>query len=399
MNALEKIDRHIQENLDAGNLSKEEVLLVREIVDEYNATIGSSPEWLKNKYHILFRAIQILHSATGKGLDAVTTPDVVKTVAAMRVSEYSDNYRRQIISTFKWVSKWLAEKGYDIRVEKVDLIKLPRSQWKTKSPDDMLTYDEVYQAIDACQNPRDACLVAMLFDASCRSIELLSLRWGDMTFDSRGVKFSTNRKTGYKRDIRLTFSVPFLLKWKDQYPGETAGDSPVFVTWYKMDGRTRNRQLTKDALDRIMIRLRERTGNQKLKPGIFRPSKISADVADGYDLPYIMLKNWGNLKTGMIDLYTNISSDYIDRQALEMAGLEKTLIKEKRKDLGKLKPIVCPFCEYVNVPTAGFCIECGQAITEEARLSFEQKRKKLRSGDEYRDLEERLERLEERVKD
>jgi len=50
--------------------------------------------------------------------------------------------------------------------------------------------------------------------------------------------------------------------------------------------------MTKDALDRVMIRLRHRTGNQKLKPGIFRPSKISADVADGYDLPYVMLKNW-----------------------------------------------------------------------------------------------------------
>jgi len=99
----------------------------------------------------------------------------------------------------------------------------------------------------------------------------------------------------------------------------------------------------------------------------------------------------------MIDLYTNISSDYIDRQALEMAGLEKALVKEKRKDLGKLKPIECPFCEFINVPTARFCIECGQPITEEARLSFEQKRKKLRSGDEYRDLEDRLLQLEKKI--
>ena len=32
---MEKIDRHIQENLAAGNLSQEEAVLVREIVDEY----------------------------------------------------------------------------------------------------------------------------------------------------------------------------------------------------------------------------------------------------------------------------------------------------------------------------------------------------------------------------
>jgi len=225
MNVLEKIDRHIQDNVSSGNLSKEEALLVREIVDEYNATIGSSPEWLKNKYHILFRTIQILHSSTGKALVEITTPDVVRAVAAMRTAEYSDNYRRQMIGAFKWVSKWLAERGHDIKIEKVNKIKLPRSQWKTKTPEDMLTQDEVFQAIEACQNPRDACLVAMLFDASCRSIELLSLRWGDMVFDHRGVKFSTNRKTGYKRDIRLTFSVPYLAKWKDQYPGDPVGDA------------------------------------------------------------------------------------------------------------------------------------------------------------------------------
>jgi hypothetical protein len=34
MNALEKIDRHIQENVSSGNLSKEEAPLVWEIVDE-----------------------------------------------------------------------------------------------------------------------------------------------------------------------------------------------------------------------------------------------------------------------------------------------------------------------------------------------------------------------------
>lgn len=39
MNALEKIDRHIQENVSSGNLSKEEAVLVRVNEEDFQAFI------------------------------------------------------------------------------------------------------------------------------------------------------------------------------------------------------------------------------------------------------------------------------------------------------------------------------------------------------------------------
>jgi integrase len=366
MRELENIERHIQQSIENNALSDNEAGLIRDFITDLTADKDISLEWVKNKYHLLFRMVQIIHSSTGKHLDEITTPDFKKTVSAMRKAEYSDNYRRQLVSIMKGVALYLAEHGHDIAPDKVNKVKLPKKEWKTKTADEMLTREDIFTAIEASLNPRDSCLVAMLFDSSCRSIELLNLKWSDIVFDDRGVKFSTNRKTGYKRTIRLTFSIPYLVKWRDQYPGSPEGDNLVFITIYRMDGRKIHRPMTKDALDRVMIRLRERTGITKLKPGIFRPSRISADVQDGYELPYIMLKNWGNLKTGMIDLYANISGEYMDRQALEMAGMEKALKVEKRRDLGKLKPLECPHCGFVNVPTAGYCIECGRSMTAEA---------------------------------
>jgi len=366
MRELENIERHISQNIAKHNLSDIEAQLIRDIISEITSEKDNSLEWMKNKYHLLFRMVQIIHESTGKHLDEITTTDFTTAVGAMRRTSYSDNYRRQLVSTFKGAAQYLSEHGQDIALDKIKKVKLPEKQWKTKTADEMLTKDDIFAAIGKCLNPRDACLVAMLFDSSCRTIELLSLKWSDFVFDDRGVKFSTNRKTGYKRTIRLTFSVPYLVKWRDQYPGVAEKDNPVFITIYRMDGRKTHRPMTKDALDRVMIRLVERTGNTKLKPGVFRPSRISADVQDGYELPYIMLKNWGNLKTGMIDLYANISGEYMDRQALEMAGMEKAFTVEKRRDLGKLKPLECPHCGFTNVPTAIYCNECGRPMTTDA---------------------------------
>jgi integrase len=210
MRELENIERHILQNIENNALSHNDAELIRDLLTEYTADKDISAEWVKNKYHLLYRMVQIIHTSTGKPLDEITTTDFKKAVSAMRKATYSDNYRRQLVSITKGVALYLAEHGHDIAPDKVGKVKLPSKQWKTKKAEEMLTKEDIFIAIEACLNPRDACLVAMLFDSSARSIELLSLTWSDVVFDDRGVKFSTNRKTGYKRTIRPT---PTIRSW------------------------------------------------------------------------------------------------------------------------------------------------------------------------------------------
>jgi hypothetical protein len=94
--------------------------------------------------------------------------------------------------------------------------------------------------------------------------------------------------------------------------------------------------------------LRRNTGIRKLKAIIFRPSKITHDVASGVELPYIMKNNWGLLRTKMIDVYTNLDAGYMDEIALRNAGMErKTDLKDKKQY--KIEPPVCPICHKVNL--------------------------------------------------
>lgn len=336
-----------------------------------------SDDWLKNKYHLLFRGVSILHDSAHVSIDSATTAHLIQVMGAMRSSDYSDNYRRQLVATFKGFCLWLADTDRlpGIDAARIARVKLPKPQWKCKTADDLLTKAEVETVLKACTNSRDRALLAMCYDGSDRPIEILSLKWRDIVFDEWGAYFLTAQKTGRRRKIRLTFSLPHLGQWREDYPGIPAGDAPVFCTLNKRAGKYI--QMSKDALDRRVKLIREETGIPKLMPSIFRPTRISHDVEDGYELSYIMLKNWGNLKTPMIDRYTSVSDDYIDRVALERAGLKKP---EKKDKINPLTPQVCPHCGTVNPSYAKICAFCLRPLTTDATEVIEDAKRAI-TGD------------------
>jgi hypothetical protein len=135
------------------------------------------------------------------------------------------------------------------------------------------------------------------------------------------------------------------------------GDNPVFVIFNKPHSR-----LTRGGYETAVRKLRDKTGIKKLKPGIMRSTRITHDVAAGQDVQYIMLKNWGNLKTSMLDKYTNLSGDYIDSKALEYAGLKKV---DKVQQADPMQPVQCPKCYTINEPGNKHCRECGKSLTKE----------------------------------
>jgi len=149
-----------------------------------------------------------------------------------------------------------------------------------------------------------------------------------------------------------------------------------------------------------MIKLLKKwTGIKKLKASIFRPTKITHDVASGVELPYIMKKNWGSLRTKMIDVYTNLDAGYMDEVALRNAGMERrTGFKEKK--IYKLEPPVCPVCHKVNLLGSKYCAECITPLTEEAQQSLEVKTQAIEQNPRYEpDIEKLVSRMvEEKLK-
>lgn len=328
--------------------------------------------WEKNTRSLLIRFLSMVK----KSHEDCSTKEYLAVFKIIRESEnFKPNYKRLLVHVGKSFCLWASKTNKKIDVADIQSVKLPESQWKTKKPEDMLTIIELTKLIQNARNSRDKALLSMLYDGSNRPIELLRLHWRDIIIDEHGYYFTTDAKTRKERHIRLTNqSIPYLDQWRGEHPDPTP-DQWVFCNINATNKGIR--PLTISNIQRMMKLLRRNTGIKKLKSSIFRPSRITHDVASGVELPYIMKKNWGSLRTKMIDVYTNLDSGYMDEVALRNAGMErKTEFKDKK--IYKLEPPVCSICHKVNLLSSKFCAFCMNPLTEEAYIQRESISERMR---------------------
>jgi integrase len=324
-----------------------------------------SPTWEKNTRSLLVRFLSIVKTP----IEDCSNKEILSALKWIRESKnFKPNYKRQLVNAGKSFCLWASKTNKKIDVPDIESVKLPEIQWKTKKPEDMLTIDEITKVITSARTNRDKALISMLYDGSNRPIELLRLTWREIVADEHGYFFITDAKTRKERHIRLTNqSIPYLDQWRAEHP-DPSPDQYVFCTINATEKGIR--PLTIDNVQRMIKLLRKNTGIHKLKASIFRPSKITHDVASGVELPYVMKKNWGSLRTKMIDVYTNLDAGYMDEIALRNAGMErKSDLKEKKQY--KLEPPVCPICHKVNLLGSKYCSDCMHPLTEEAKLKVE----------------------------
>jgi integrase len=312
----------------------------------------------------------VLHRILEKN-GGYTTDGLTRTAGEIR-EHYSPNTQRTHIMALKRYAKYLKKMGYDIDLEEIGDIKTPAQQWDSKTEDDLLSEEEVRRIIDVCETDRDKAIVAMLYDGSMRPGEVRTLKWKNVVFDEFGARLSVKFKTNYERHIRLTISVPYLNRWKEQYPEQIRPEGNVFVSLLNVNGK--HHPLTKIGITMLFRRLKARSGIEKLKPSIFRPTKITHDLEDGYNQTYVQMKAWGNMSSQMLRIYAKPSKEFLDREALERSGVGDDLAKiaERKKQYRtqkteKLwKPSECPTCQNLNPPGVNFCLLCRKPLTQEA---------------------------------
>jgi len=334
-------------------------------IDRYITRRSGSDRWKT----IIKSTIEQMIGIIGKPIVEITTDDLFKARDIVIRSDYSQNYRRKLIYNMKNFFVWYFEQK-KINNSEILAMKVPKGQWKTKSPKDMLSTDDIETLLKSCKTPRDRCFCAMLWDGSNRPIELLRLTWEDIISDEYGYFFTTNAKTGKNRHIRLTISIPYLDEWRRNYPGDASGNNPVFVTSCKYPDGKHHAWQADGARSMIQV-LREATGIKNLKPSYFRPSRITHDMKNKVDMAYIMKKNWGTLKTTMLETYTNLDQEYLDQTALRHAGMARVADMKEQKT-HKIEPPVCPKCQTMNTLGSQFCSRCQNPLTDFANKQVEE---------------------------
>jgi site-specific recombinase XerD len=301
------------------------------------------------------------------------------------------NSARRAMSIFKLFIRWMHDERVNTRIDltKIGKIKPPAPEYETKKASNMLSGKEISLLIETAWNDRDRALIAMIFEGSLRPSEAVSATWGDLNFDQYGAQFTTSKKTGKPRYIRLIMAAPYLLKLKNNYHGIITNDSPIFVSFKKPHA-----PLTVLGLQTTFSQILKKSGiAKKVSPYYLRHSRITSMIADEIPDSVVKLQAWGSLSTNMLATYAHLQNSDIDKILLSRAGIVTE--PEKVKD-ESLKPRQCPHCGKVHAPTTKFCDECGTGLTEEIRQSLEVKTREIEQNPRYEpDIEKIMARMKE----
>ena len=144
---------------------------------------------------------------------------------------YAKNTLADYIGFLKRFYLWLVENGYTIVDEKkINKIRVPTAPLMTKTAEMLVSKEEIYKMIEACQNSRDRALICVFYEGGFRIGELGSLRWKQVKFNDWNVAINVDNKTGKPRYVPLVATRPYLAQWRNDYPLSRSEDGFVFLT-------------------------------------------------------------------------------------------------------------------------------------------------------------------------
>ncbi len=307
---------------------------------------------------------EISYDSVSAGISAMKTGKSVKD------QPLEANTQHDYIRILKMFLTWLHENEIvQLPMAKIQKIKAPKQNYETTSPDEILTKDEIEKLLTACMTSRDRAVIGLLYESGCRVAEIASLRWKDLQFDEYGIRlYIDDKKTDKKRYSRITMMTQYLAQWRNDYNGLKGDDglpipgAPVFIT-------RERKTLTWVAIIRILDRAKERAGiTRKITPHLFRKSRITHMISQGYQESVVKKSMWNNLNTTMFKTYVALGEKQIDDEFLIHSGVKTK--EDRDKDALKSRP--CINCGLVNTPTAKFCNKCGHGLTDEAKKEIHQ---------------------------
>lgn len=363
-------DNILKNGVEEGRITADDAALIREFTGEAVATSQISPA---RKYKIVYILVGwrrfIGPFRENEIADLFTS---VERLRAARKDDGEPEFKKNTIADYvrflKRFHLWMIENGYStVPEKKVKKIKAPAYDTATKSAEMLLEPEEVRRMIEACTSSRDRTLVAMLYEGGFRAGELGNLKWGQVKFTDWNVVINTDFKTGKGRYIPLVMAREYLAQWRNDYPRTVTPDANVFLNNLKQP-------LQYQGFVKQLKIIATRAGvEKKITPHIFRHSRITHLIREGYKESVIKKIMWGNLATEMFQTYAHLVDADIDDEIAAQNGIKPLEAKEKAECL---EPRQCPRCFTVNPPTHDHCSKCGYALTlqavEDVRIAEEQ---------------------------
>lgn len=311
--------------------------------------------------------LRFISKTLGKKFEDATKDDIIELIAKLEqrpVSAWTKHDYRVILKKFyQWAHGY--ERG--TYPEHVRWIRSGNHIQNNLKKSDMLTVDEIKKIIEAAKTLRDKAFILVLAESGRRIGEILTLRIGDVDFDSMGARLHVDGKMG-KDYARIMSSAPILATWFDMHPRRNDPSAPVWVTGErsgtKQLGYASAREMFKDCVKRAGLKKRVWFYLLRHTRGTQAATKLNAQQL-------CALMGWKQ-GSDMPSVYVHLSGEDIDEAQAILNGT-----KSRREDESKLQPLACDRCGFTNSAVSKFCNKCGLCLDLKIAVEEDQKKEKI----------------------
>jgi len=297
-----------------------------------------------------------------------TKEDIEKVVGKIEKNEsWSDWTKHEYKVVLRRFYKWL--RNSEDYPPEVKWIKITRKKSFEKLQGKILTLEEIEKLANVADNPRDKAFVLVLFESGCRIGEFLPLKRSDITFDSFGIKFVVNGKTG-TREVRIIKYQKEFKEWLEVHPLKHQDD---FFIWISLGDKNRFELMSYGNVRKLLLELKKKAGiNKPVNPHAFRHASVtyfSKLLPDS-----LLKKKFGWVRdTDMLAVYEHLDGKDLDEALLKLHGLKQEEIKESKQ----LDKKVCPRCGHENNILSQFCSKCTMPLDLKVVIELDETRRKL----------------------
>jgi integrase/recombinase XerD len=353
----EQIDRTLTRKKEASEITESDEKIIRAFIAELRAVNGISDT----------RASKLVSNISGlrrwlPPFDQMVTSDIYHAIDQIQHHGFKQNTMADLIRGMRRIALYLCENNMaapGLDALKIRKIHPPGYDSATKDISDLLTPDQVMSMISHAGSIKNQAIISTLYEGGMRIGEIGNLQWNQVKFHEEHVSISTTFKTGKARTIPLFNSRGYLAQWKNEYSGNA--DKPGAFVFVKSDGNP----YSYVGLVKMIRKAATNAGiEHTITPHVFRHSRITHLIKEGWKESIIKKMCWGSVETDMFKVYLHLCDEDIENEAAGSLGIKRRgrpTIESKR-----LEPIQCHKCGVVNPFTHSFCSSCGAPLNKDA---------------------------------
>lgn len=332
-----------------GVASKHSLDLINDFIDDcYSEGIGVA------RIRAYAQRLRKIASILRKDFDKADEKDIRRLAKEVELSDYSAWTKHDVKVTIKKFYKWL--NGGDEFPSIVKRIKTTMKHSSQKTPEDILTEDDILAMVDKSGTLRNKALIMTLYESGNRISEFLNWLVKDLTFDEYGCKIRLSGKTG-ARIVRIVGSAPLLKQWLDlEHPLNNNPDFNNSYVWVAMDNYSKGKPLSYKAAHKTLHAAKKKANIEKrVSPHCMRSARATFLANKLTEQQLKKFFGW-TPQSPMASHYVFLSGKDVDNAILSVNGID---INENGSNGDpKIKKVTCLKCRTELSPNIKIC-QCG----------------------------------------